>query len=128
MTLQYVSTKNAPLPFSNYSQAVSVATGNRLLHVSGQVGARLDGTVPEDEREQHELAWANVLAILAAEGLDAGNLVDCHVYITNPASVPLYREIRDRMLKGARPAATLLVVAGLALPTLKVEVSAVAAG
>jgi enamine deaminase RidA (YjgF/YER057c/UK114 family) len=54
-------------------------------------------------------------------------LVDCHVFITNPASVALYRRVRDRMLEGARPAATLLVVAGLANPQLKVEIAAVAA-
>jgi 2-iminobutanoate/2-iminopropanoate deaminase len=127
MTLTHVKTEKAPLPFSNYSQAVSIAPGSRILHVSGQVGARLDGSVPDDEREQHALAWANVLAILESQGMDEKNLVDCHVYITNPGSVALYREMRDLALKGARPAATLLVVAGLALPTLKVEVSAVAA-
>ena len=128
MTLKRIFTENAPKPFSNYSQAVVIPAGSRILHVAGQVGARLDGSVPEDEREQHELAWANVLAILAAEGMTEANLVDCHVFITNPASVALYREVRDKALKGARPAATLLVVAGLALPTLMVEVSAVAAG
>ena len=127
MTLEHVFTDQAPKPFSNYSQAVVIPSGSRILHISGQVGARLDGSIPEDEHAQHELAWANVLAILAAQGMDEKNLVDCHVYITNPGSVALYREVRDRMLKGARPAATLLVVAGLALPTLKVEVSAVAA-
>jgi 2-iminobutanoate/2-iminopropanoate deaminase len=127
MTLRHITTPNAPQPFSNYSQAVAIPAGARILHVAGQVGARIDGTIPDDERAQHELAWGNVLAILAAAGMGAENLVDCHVYITNPASVALYREVRDRMLKGAKPAATLLVVAGLALPNLKVEVSAVAA-
>ena len=127
MPLRTIVTDRAPKPFSNYSQAVAIEGNARILHVSGQVGARLDGTIPEDEATQHELAWANVLTILKAEGMDARNLVDCHVYITNPASVALYREVRDRMLNGARPAATLLVVAGLALPSLKVEVAVVAA-
>jgi 2-iminobutanoate/2-iminopropanoate deaminase len=127
MPLRHISTDTAPKPFSNYSQAVEVEAGSRLLHIAGQVGVRLDGTIPENEAEQHELAWANILAILAAAGMDERNLVDCHVYLTNPASVGLYRETRDRMLKGAKPAATLLIVAGLARPAIKVEVSAVAA-
>jgi 2-iminobutanoate/2-iminopropanoate deaminase len=122
-----IVTDSAPRPFSNYSQAVEIPAGSRLLHIAGQVGARLDGTIPEDEREQHELAWTNILAILAAAGMDERNLVDCHVYLTNPGSVGLYREVRDRMLKGAKPAATLLIVAGLASPAIKFEVSAVAA-
>lgn len=123
----YVETPDVPKPFSNYSQAVEVSAGSRILHISGQVGATLDGQFPPDEEAQHELAWRNVLAILKARGMTARNLVDCHVFITNPASVGLYRRVRDRMLEGAKPAATLLVVAGLADPRLKVEIAAVAA-
>ena len=124
---KYVETETAPKPFSNYSQAVEVAAGSRLLHVSGQVGATVDGKIPQDEAEQHELAWRNVLAILEAAGMTARNLVDCHVFITNPASVGLYRRVRDHMLEGAKPAATLLLVAGLADPKWMVEIAAVAA-
>ena len=123
----YVATADAPKPFSNYSQAVEVPPAARLLYVSGQVGVELDGTIPDNEKLQHELAWRNVLAILRSQGLSAHDLVDCHVYITRPGSVGIYREVRDRMLDGARPAATLLVVAGLADPRLVVEVSVVAA-
>jgi 2-iminobutanoate/2-iminopropanoate deaminase len=127
MPLRPISTPAAPKPFSNYSQAVAIEAPARILHVAGQVGCRIDGSVPGSEAEQHELAWANVLAILAADGMDHTHLVDCHVYITDPQSIALYRETRDRMLKGAKPAATLLIVAGLASPAWKVEVSVVAA-
>lgn len=123
----YVATADAPRPFSNYSQAVEVDAGARFLYVSGQVGADLDGTIPDNEELQHELAWRNVLAILRSRRMSARNLVDCHVYITRPSSIGLYRQVRDRMLEGAKPAATLLVVAGLADPRLVVEVSVVAA-
>ena len=122
-----IETPNAPKPFSKYSQAVEVAANARYLFISGQVGAALDGTIPIEAAEQHELAWNNVLAILAASGMDHRNIVDAHVYITDRTHIGLYRETRDRALKGHRPAATLLVVAGLADPKLVVEVSVVAA-
>jgi 2-iminobutanoate/2-iminopropanoate deaminase len=125
--LSYVETPNAPKPFSNYSQAVEIRAGARLLHISGQVGVTLDGTILPDEAAQHELAWKNVLAILASRNMTARNLVDVQVFITNPRSVALYRQIRDRMLEGAKPAATLLIVTGLADPKLVVEIAAVAA-
>ncbi|HEY7750337.1 MAG TPA: RidA family protein [Aestuariivirgaceae bacterium] len=124
---KYIETPAAPAPFSNYSQAVEVSAGARIIHVSGQVGVGPRGEIPEDERMQHELAWNNVLAILRSQNMSADNLVDCHVYITNPNSVALYREVRDQMLKGARPAATLLIVAGLASPRFLIEIAAVAA-
>jgi enamine deaminase RidA (YjgF/YER057c/UK114 family) len=126
--LSYVETPNAPKPFSNYSQAVEVNAGARFLHISGQVGAAVDGSIPADEETQHELAWKNVIGILAARNMTVRDLVDIHVFITMPESVGLYRRVRDKMLKGAKPAATLLVVAGLADPRLKVEIAAVAAG
>jgi 2-iminobutanoate/2-iminopropanoate deaminase len=125
--LKHIETSDAPKPFSNYSQAVEISGGARILHIAGQVGVDVDGNIPAEERLQHELAWRNVLAILKSQDMTARHLVDCHVFITNPQSVGLYREIRDRMLEGARPAATLVVVAGLADPRFKVEVAAVAA-
>lgn len=121
-------TANATKPFSAYSQAIEVEAGERLVFVSGQVGTDAAGQLGETERRQHELAWANVFAIVEAAGMTRENLVEVTVYITDPASVTLYREVRDRALDGTRPAMTLLVVSGLADARFKVEISAVAAG
>ena len=126
--LKPIETTNAPKPFSNYSQGIAVDAGSRYLFVAGQVGARAsDNQIPDSPEEQHQLAWENVLAILAADGMNHGNIVDAHVYITDKSHIALYRQTRDRMLKGHKPAATLLVVAGLADPRLVMEVSVVAA-
>lgn len=122
-----IATENAPKPFSNYAQGIEVGPGSRVVHVSGQVGATLDGSIPDDPGRQHQLAWENALAVLAAAGMDHSHVVDAHVYITERSHIALYRETRDRMLKGHRPAATLLIVAGLADPRLVVEVDVVAA-
>ena len=122
-----IETPKAPKPFSNYAQAVAVEPGARYLFVSGQVGVSLSGDIPGDAAQQHQLAWDNVLAILEAAGMDHRNIVDAHVYITDRSHVGLYRETRDRMLKGHKPAATLLVVAGLADARFVVEVGVVAA-
>lgn len=122
-----IDTPNAPRPFSNYAQGIVVPPGSRIVHVSGQVGATVAGDIPEDPARQHQLCWDNVLAVLAAEGMNHRNVVDAHVYITNRAHVAIYRETRDRMLKGHKPAATLLIVSGLADARLVVEVDVVAA-
>jgi 2-iminobutanoate/2-iminopropanoate deaminase len=125
--LNPIDTPNAPQPFSNYAQAIAIDAGARYVFVSGQVGATVSGEIPEDAARQHELAWNNVLAVLAASGMDHTNIVDAHVYITDRSQVALYRETRDRLLKGHKAAATLLVVSGLADPRLVVEVDVVAA-
>jgi enamine deaminase RidA (YjgF/YER057c/UK114 family) len=125
--IRTISTSDAPKPFSRYSQAVEVAAGSRLVFVSGQVGARADGTLPESEEGEHEQAWANVLAILASEGLGTRDIVDVTAYVTGKAGVPIYRQVRDRMLEGAEPASTLLVISSLADPKWHVEIQVVAA-
>jgi enamine deaminase RidA (YjgF/YER057c/UK114 family) len=106
---------------------MEIPPGHRVVHVSGQIGVTLTGDIPSDPTRQHELAWENALAVLAAAGMDHRHVVDAHVYITDPAHIGLYRETRDRFMNGHKPAATLLIVAGLADPRLVVEVDLVAA-
>jgi enamine deaminase RidA (YjgF/YER057c/UK114 family) len=125
--MRRIETDGAPKPFSNYAQAIAIDPGSRVLFVAGQVGSDSSGRIGETAEEQHRLAWRNVLAILAADGMTAENIVDAHVYIIDRAHIPLYRQIRDEVLRGHRAAATLLVVSGLADPKLVMEVSVVAA-
>lgn len=125
--MKAIETAKAPKPFSNYAQGIEVPPGARIVHVSGQVGATVAGEIPDDPAHQHQLAWDNALAVLAAAGMDHRHVVDAHVYITDRAHIALYRETRDRMLRGHKPAATLLIVSGLADPRLVVEVDLVAA-
>ena len=125
--LKMIATDKAPKPFSNYSQAIEVAAGARQVFVAGQVGARPDGSIADDPEEQHRLAWANVLAILTKADMDHSNIVDGHVFITDRNHISLYRRVRDEVLKGHKPAATLLIVTGLADPKVVMEVSVIAA-
>jgi 2-iminobutanoate/2-iminopropanoate deaminase len=125
--IRALETENAPKPLSAYVQGMEIPPGHRVVHVSGQVGVTLSGEIPVDPARQHELAWENALAVLAAAGMDHRHIVDAHVYITERSHLGLYRAARDRFLKGHKPAATLLIVAGLADERLVVEVDLVAA-
>jgi len=127
MMIKAIETENAPKPFSAYAQAIEVPPGQRLLHVSGQIGSTIHGDIPADPARQHELAWENALAVLAAAGMEPRHIVDAHIYITDRTHVSLYRQTRDRFMKGHKSAATLLIVAGLADERLVVEVDLVAA-
>ena len=55
------------------------------------------------------------------------DIVEVTAYVTSSQGVPIYREVRDAMLNGARPASTLLIISGLADPAWKVEISVTAA-
>lgn len=126
--VKQISTESAPPPFSNYSQATSVPADASFVYLSGQVGVSVDGVLASDEEGQHQQCWANILAILDATGLGADDILEVTGYVTGQSGVPLFRQVRDRMLGGAKPASTLLIISGLADPAWQVEISVVAAG
>ncbi len=113
--------------FSRYSLGDEAAAAARWLYVSGQVGVNLDGSFADGPEAQMEAAWRNVLAILDSAGMGAGDLVKVTAYLTRAEDIGFYREVRDRMLGGAEPASTLLVISALAHPDWLVEIEAVAA-
>lgn len=117
-------------PASRYTHCALAEHTTRRLEISGQVGVRPDGTVPDTLAAQLDQALANVDAALASAGMSRDDLLKITVYLTQNTSesVQTYRARRDAWV-GDRtpPAATLLIVAGLASPALLCEVDAVAA-
>jgi enamine deaminase RidA (YjgF/YER057c/UK114 family) len=114
-------------PFSNYSHGVVVPAGMRVLHVSGQVGIAADGTVPDDAAEQSKLAFANILAIMAAESMGPEDIVELTAYVVGAEHLPTVRAAREAALGDVAPASTMIFVSALAGPTMMIEVKAVAA-
>jgi 2-iminobutanoate/2-iminopropanoate deaminase len=125
--LKRINPDNVVKPFSNYSQAVSAPADARWLYVSGQVGAKPDGTIEKGFEAQAARCWSNIVAILAAEGMGPADIVKNTVYLTDAADIAKSRIARDAAMQGHACASTLVIVAGLALPELVVEIEVVAA-
>jgi enamine deaminase RidA (YjgF/YER057c/UK114 family) len=115
-------------PFSRYSHGVEAPHLSRWLHISGQVGVLPDGTMAEGAEAQMVQAWRNLFAVLHGAGMARQDLVKVTSFLTRTDDVKLFREVRDRMLAGAAPASTMLIVAGLAHAHWLVEIEAIAAG
>ncbi len=114
-------------PPSNYSHIVEIPGGSRMAFISGQVGARPDGSCPEDFAAQVEQTLQNLTAALDAIDMDITDLVRLNAYITAEGDVATFRDVRDRWSRGHAAASTLVEVAALALPAWHVEIEAVAA-
>ncbi|MGL5009288.1 MAG: RidA family protein [Paracoccaceae bacterium] len=117
-------------PASRYSQLALATGATRRLEIAGQVGIRPDGTLAEGLAAQLDTAFANIDLALAAAAMTRANLMKITVYLTENTSeaVTTYRTRRDAWVGGATPpAATLLIVAGLANPGWLVEIDAIAA-
>jgi 2-iminobutanoate/2-iminopropanoate deaminase len=115
-------------PVGRYTHAVSVAPGARRVVLSGQVGMRPDGSVPEDVDEQVAQVVRNIGIVLASEGLTAADIVKVTTFLTDRAALPAWRAHRESLLGQLDPASTLLFVAGLADPRFVIEVELEAAG
>lgn len=119
------STISAPL--SAYTHGIETPAGARWLHASGQVGITPDGKVAQGFEAQATAAMSNLTAILKEAGMNWGDVVKLNSFVTNQADVAPLRDVRAKFMGDAKPASTLLVVAGLASPDFLVEIELIAA-
>jgi enamine deaminase RidA (YjgF/YER057c/UK114 family) len=110
-----------------YSQGIEVRDPGSLVFVSGQVGMTSDGQVPDGVEAQAVQAVENLTAVLTAAGLTTADLTKMTIYLTDPADVGPFMGAVGGTLPSPPPATTLLVVAGLASPALRVEIEGIAA-
>ncbi len=121
MPIQRLMVPNQLPPVSHYCHVVRA--GN-LIWVSGAVGVRADGSIPDSVAEQAELALASIDACLNAAGASAEHVVKVNVYLTDIADRAAINPARQRYFGDHRPASTLVGVSALVLPALKVEIEA----
>ncbi|HEX3616550.1 MAG TPA: RidA family protein [Solirubrobacteraceae bacterium] len=111
-------------PLARYSHQIELSGPERLLVMSGQVGMGPEGQLPETAAEQFELALANIRRNLEAAGMRPADLVKLTLYLTEPVAPERRAELLGEMLQGHEPCMTLIFVAALAGPALKVEIDA----
>ena len=111
-------------PVGSYSHQIEITGNERLLAISGQVGMRQDGTVPEDPLEQIDIAFENILRNLRVAGMDVNDLIKVNYYLVGEIDTTKRREIILSKLQGHRPCSTLVYVAALASPVYRVEIEA----
>ena len=119
------ATIGAPGP--TYHHAVETPVGARVIHISGQIAQKLDGSIPATIEEQSEVVWQNIHAILAAADMDVSNIVKITSYVTKHENFAKYAAVRSKYLGANRPASTALVISALVKPEWLVEVEAIAA-
>lgn len=114
-------------PAAAYAHAVLSEAPAKLLHTSGVVPTRADGTVPEAIGDQAEQVWQNILALLAEAGMTVADVVSYTTYVVVGHSLADVMAARDRALQGHLAASTLIPVPALAQPAWLLEIAVVAA-
>ncbi|HWJ73481.1 MAG TPA: RidA family protein [Kaistia sp.] len=114
-------------PFGRYHHGVAVPSGSRFIFTSGQLGVRVDDSVPETVEEQAEICFEAIRAILAEGGMDLTDIVRLSAFVTRREDMRRYMSVRDRYVSDTPPASTLFIVSGFTRPEFLVEIEAVAA-
>ena len=108
-------------PVSHYCHAVRA--GDRVW-ISGTVGVRPDGTIPEDTGAQFQIAIDILDRCLRAAGGRSEHIVKVTVLLTDINDRAKINPIRQRYFGNNRPASTLYEVSALVAPEMKVEIEA----
>ena len=107
-----------------YTHQVELSSSERLLIISGQVGMRQDGSVPQDPMEQLDVVFENLLRNLQAADMEMKDLVKLNYYLVGEWDTAKRRALILSKIGDHHSCSTLVYVAGLASPEYKVEVEA----
>jgi len=108
-------------PVGSYSHQIEISD-ERLLVISGQVGMRQDGTIPDDPFEQIDLAFENIFCNLRAANMDVKDIIKITYHLVGEIDTAKRREVVLSKLQGHQPCSTLLYVAALASPAFRIEI------
>jgi enamine deaminase RidA (YjgF/YER057c/UK114 family) len=104
-----------------FSRAVRV--GSRVV-VSGTAPIWPDGSCPDDAGAQARRCLEIVVDALGSLGASADDIVRTRMYLCDPGDARAVGDAHAQVFGRARPAATMVVVAGLLDPRWKVEIEA----
>ena len=103
-----------------YSRAI---VAGDTCFVAGTTDAGPDGSTRHPGAgDQADAIFAVIAAALDAAGFTLPDVVRTRMYVVHAADIPAVAEAHGRWLGDVRPAATLVLVAGLIDPTLRVEI------
>jgi enamine deaminase RidA (YjgF/YER057c/UK114 family) len=114
-------------PYGRYRHVVAIDDARRLVFFSGQIAVAADDTIPVDIETQTRLILANIEMQLRELELERRHLMRLTTFLVDPADRAGFMAVRDAWVSDPPPASTLVYVAGLVNPALKVEIEAIAA-
>ncbi len=106
-------------PEVGFSRAVRVGD---IIEVAGTAPVWPDGSCPDDAETQADRCFAIALAALEEAGGVAADVVRTRMYLTDAQDWPAVGRAHGRLFAAVRPAATMVVVAGLLDPRWRVEI------
>jgi enamine deaminase RidA (YjgF/YER057c/UK114 family) len=100
---------------------------NGIAYVAGMIARAKDGKILDgDEYEQARMIFAKIRGLIEAAGGTMADVVKVTIFVTDITQREKVWRARREVFTGNFPASTLVQVAALAEPAVKVEIEAVA--
>jgi 2-iminobutanoate/2-iminopropanoate deaminase len=111
-----------------FSQAWRVEGGNSVVFISGQGSLSSEGQVVGDGdfEAQARQTFDNLRTVLEQAGATFADVVKIGVYLTDISRLADFERIKADYITGPQPASTAIGVASLAIPSMMIEVEAIA--
>lgn len=97
-----------------------------FVWLSGMVGMKADGTIPEGTVEQFEIALKTIDTCLREASGNPSQIVKVQIFMTDISERSSINPIRIEYFGDHKPASTLVEVSALVDPRMRVEIEAVA--
>jgi enamine deaminase RidA (YjgF/YER057c/UK114 family) len=122
--IRRVSSSKVPEPPPKTWSNCIVVDG--IAYVAGMVARAADGQVTGDEYEQAKVIFAKIRHLLEAAGGTMADVVKVTIFVTDITEREKVWRARSEAFTGDFPVSTLVQIAALAAPAIKVEVDATA--
>ena len=126
MKQKCINSDQAPKSAGGYSQAMQIEEASRILFISGQIPATIEGDTPSNFEAQCRLVWANIEAQLKAADMEISNLVKITTFLSSRKFADENGLIRQEILGDHSPALT-VIITGIYDEKWLVEIEAYAA-
>ncbi|MFQ5458957.1 MAG: RidA family protein [Myxococcota bacterium] len=121
--LKHINPPGTEAIYNSYKFSQAVVANGRV-EVAGQVGLAPDLSVPDDVAEQARYAFTNLKNVLEAAGSSCERVLHLTQYFTDIRDAAAVDKVFTEFFPENYPARTVVQVASLVLPALKLEIQA----
>lgn len=114
-------------PLSEFEEKVGFTRGLRVgdrIEIAGTTGAEEDGSISPDAGRQADRCYELIRSYIEELGGTMEDVVRVRMFVTDIADADAVSAAFSRALSHVRPTGTLVAIAGLYIPELKVEIEA----
>ena len=112
----------------NYTQITKIKQDSTFYAFSGQIGADLDGNIPEAFNQQVKNTFINILNLLKSVDLEPDNVIKVNIWSKEEINWEYFDKIYADFFGDVPPSMTIAYVNALGLEEIKIEIEIWAAG